>query len=136
MTYQLTQDAFIRPYDSKHLDPGLVVSLMSDSERPGEDGPTAETGGSIRAEFDWSVVPPSTAVVETVAIAADREPTALEPLYDTVDPDALDTLFSSMGTKTTDGDATVRFALDGYEVTVERHGTVVVRPDEARAESE
>lgn len=109
---------------------------MTKSRRPDDEGPPANTRGAIRAEFDWSVIPPSTAVVETVAIAADREPTVLEPLYETLDPDALDALMRSGGTDSTDGDATVTFALDGYQVTVERGGTVVVRPDEAREESE
>lgn len=109
---------------------------MRESKWPDDDGPTANTRGSIRAKFDWSEVSPSNAVVETVAIAADREPTVLEPLYETVDPDALDALIRSRGTNSTDGDATVTFALDGYRVTVQRNGTVVVRPDEARAESE
>lgn len=65
--------------------------------------------GSIRAEFDWSVVTPSMAVVETVAIALDMEPTGLEPLYETIDPDALDTFIHSMVTNSTDGDATNRW---------------------------
>ena len=109
---------------------------MHESKRPDDDGPTSDARESIRAEFDWSVVPPSTAVVETVAIAADREPTGLEPLYETIDPDALDTLIRSMGTNSTDGDATVTFTLDGYQVTVQRDGSVVIRPDKARTESE
>lgn len=110
---------------------------MTKSRRPDVDnGSTANAGGSIRAEFDWSEVPPSTAVVETVAIAADREPMALEPLYDVIDPDALDALMRSGGTNSTNGTVTVAFALEGYEVTVRRDGAVVVRPDGADAESE
>jgi hypothetical protein len=108
---------------------------MTKSRRGGDDGPAANSQGSIRAEFDWSEVSPSTAVIESVAIAADREPTAIEPLYETVDPDALDALIRSGDPNLTDGDASVTFALDGYQVTVQRGGTVAVRPDEARAES-
>lgn len=104
---------------------------MSDAKRPDDDGP-----GAIRAEFDWSTVPPSTAVVETVAIAADRDPVALEPLYDAIDPDALDALIHSRGARSTDGDATVTFGIDGYQVTIQRAGTVVVRPDAGRPEPE
>ena len=79
---------------------------------------------------------PSTAVVETVAIAANCEPTVLEPWYETIGPDALGTLIRSMGTRLTEGGATITFAFDGHEVTVQRAGSVVVRPDEARPESE
>ncbi|WP_313692337.1 HalOD1 output domain-containing protein [Halorarum halobium] len=109
---------------------------MTESEDSDGDVPASDSCGAIQAEFDWSVVTPSTAVVETVAIAAACEPTVLEPLYETVDPDALDTLIRSIGTDSKDGDATVTFALDGYQVTVERDGRVDVRPHEARAESE
>lgn len=109
---------------------------MTKSRRSDDGGASTNVRGSIRAEFDWSEVTPSTAVIESVAIAADREPTAIEPLYETVDPDALDALIRSGGSNSTDGDAaSVTFALDGFEVTVQRGGTVVVRPDEAHAES-
>ncbi|WP_368410903.1 HalOD1 output domain-containing protein [Halomarina pelagica] len=70
---------------------------MPESNRRGEDGPTSDTRGAIQAEFDWSEVTPSTAVVEMVAIAANREPTVLEPRSETIDPDALDMLIRSMG---------------------------------------
>lgn len=109
---------------------------MSESERPDDDEPTSDARESIQAEFDWSEVTPSTAVIETVAIAADCEPTGLEPLYDAIEPDALNTLIRSMETNLTDGDATVTFAFDGYQVTVQRDGSVIVRPYKARPESE
>lgn len=108
---------------------------MPESDGPDDDESPVDAGGPIRAEFDWSDVPPSTAVIRTVAIAADRVPTGLESLYGTIDPEALDTLVRSMGTNSTDGDATVRFVFDGYRVTVRRDGTVAVRPDTTRTES-
>lgn len=109
---------------------------MTEPARSDDDMPASRTRGTIQAEFDWSDVRPSTAVVEMVATAANREPTALEPLYETVDPDALDTLVRSMGANSIDGDATVTFPFEGYQVVVRRDGRVVVRPDEARGESE
>lgn len=64
---------------------------------------------------------PSTAVVEAVASAGGWEPTAVpEPLYDVVDPDALDAFVAS-----TD-DAEVSFTYMGYEVTVAGDGGVTV----------
>lgn len=109
---------------------------MTRSSRPGDDGPAGSRDEVIRATFDWSEVTPSTAVVETVAIAANRDPLELEPLFDSVDPDALDTLVRSTENDSPDGNATVRFVHDGYEVTVHRDGTVVVRPVEASADQE
>lgn len=109
---------------------------MSDSNRPDDERPGSDVDEAIRAEFDWSVTPPSRAVVETVAIAADREPTGIEPLYETIDPDALDTLIHPDGTSPVEGDTTVTFTLDCHQVLVQRDGTVVVQPAEASTESE
>lgn len=91
--------------------------------------------GTVRAEIDWAEVSPSTAVAETVVIASEREPTGLEPLYKSIDRDALDTLIRSMETVSTDGDATVTFALDGYNETVHPVGTVDVGPNSERTDS-
>ena len=109
---------------------------MPEPKQPDDDEPTPGARELIRAEFDWSDVPPSIAIIETVAIAANREPTGLEPLHETVDSDALDTLIRSVGTNSSDGDATVTFGFDGHEVTVQCGGSVVVRPDETRTKSE
>jgi len=77
---------------------------------------------------------PSEAVIAALRKASDRSPSLdadgpgddmLEPLYNTVDPDALDALFSSRnGTATRSG--TVTFTHAGYEVTVSAAGDVTV----------
>lgn len=79
-------------------------------------------------------MPPSTAVIEMVAIASDREPTSLEPLRETVDPDALDALLGSSEIHSTDGDTAVSFVFAGHDVIVENDGTVVVGPVEPRSD--
>ncbi|WP_458188208.1 HalOD1 output domain-containing protein [Haladaptatus sp. NG-WS-4] len=56
---------------------------------------------------------------------ADEDAGALEPLYDWINPDALDALFRTTG-KRTPGTGTVTFAYCGYEVTVEKTATVSV----------
>lgn len=75
---------------------------------------------------------PSEAVIRAVSTFAGRgllaspdgtEIEPLDPLYDTIDPDALDALFS---TAARDVAGTVEFAYCGYEVTVDRAGTVTV----------
>lgn len=101
---------------------------MTESARPDEAEADAATSDAIRAEFDWSAVAPSTAVIEAVAIATDREPMALEPLYDAIDPEALDAFVLSTKTRPTAATSTVAFGLDGHDVTVHCDGTVVVRP--------
>ena len=109
---------------------------MSESDRPDDDEPYPDDFRVIRAEFDWTAVTPSAAVIESLAIAIDREPTARKPLYETIDPDALDSLIRSGRTHSTDGTTTVTFALDGHGVTVRSDGTVVVRSLALRSESE
>ena len=74
---------------------------------------------------DGSETPPSIRVVETVADALDADPTELGPLYEAVDPDALDALFESPERFT---GGCVTFAFEGCTVTVDADGWVAVFP--------
>lgn len=67
----------------------------TDSSSPFESGETA-----------------SEAVLAAVADCADVDPTRLPPLYDTIDPDALDAIFRG------GRPGRVTFEYAGYEVTV------------------
>lgn len=82
---------------------------------------------TVQADFNWEVVTPSTAVIETISIASNTDPSKIEPLYDSIDSDALDNLISSNGTRPTNGTTTVSFPVSGYGVSVHSDGTVVVR---------
>ncbi|WP_255196534.1 HalOD1 output domain-containing protein [Halorarius litoreus] len=109
---------------------------MTTSNREDEYDRCADADGVIQAEFDWSSLAPSIAVIEAVAIAADREPTALDPLHEAVDTDALNALLTPREKHPTDGITTVSFEFAGRTVTVQSNGEVVVRPGESRHESE
>lgn len=93
------------------------------------DNPAAEPGrpstvvGSYRDDFDWTDTQPSTAVVDVVTTAADCGPTETEPLYDVIDPDALDTIVTGSSSP-----VTVDFTFDSIDVTVSSDGWVSVRP--------
>lgn len=100
---------------------------MTKSRRPGDAGPPESPDAEIRAEYDWSDVPPSTAVIETLAIALNREPTMIDPLYDSVDPDALGRLVRPEGQGPPDGGLSVSFTYEGHDVTADSAGMVVVR---------
>jgi len=66
---------------------------------------------------------PSEAVVEALADAKGVDPLELEPLYEVIDPDALDALFDPRG----DGDrraGRVEFRTSGYRVEVTSTGRV------------
>lgn len=95
-----------------------------------DDDPVAssrEDPETIRARYDWSSTSPSVAVVDTIAIAANREPESLTPLYEVIDPDALNAVIAppSGGVAS---DLSLTFRFEGYDVTVRRDGTVVARP--------
>lgn len=47
---------------------------------------------------------------------------ALDPLYSSIDPDALDAVFRS----TADGDSCIVFPYSGYEITVHSYGLIKV----------
>ena len=72
------------------------------------------------------------AVVETVAVARGLETTALEPLYESADPDALDALLEARDSSATPGELTVTFTAADRQVTVRGSGEVVVHADSPR----
>ena len=74
---------------------------------------------------DSSIATPSLRVVEAVARSEGIDPMALEPpLYDTIDPEALDRLFTT--TADDSSRARVSFRYRGHDVTVRSDGTVQV----------
>jgi hypothetical protein len=70
---------------------------------------------------------PSAAVIEAVATAEDADPSALPPLYDSVDPDALNRLFDGPSEKRP---GRLVFGYAGWDVFVGDDGVVAVcEPD-------
>ncbi|WP_436926938.1 HalOD1 output domain-containing protein [Halosimplex amylolyticum] len=71
--------------------------------------------------------PISQVVVETVATVEGVEPTELSTqLYDSVDPEALDTLYDTANDR--DESLRVSFAFHGYEVSIVDGERITVRP--------
>lgn len=66
---------------------------------------------------------PSHAIITTVAALADVPADELPPLYDSIDPDALDALFDSSGDRS---DLQLSFSYFEYDVTVHQEGEIVV----------
>lgn len=106
------------------------------SERPGDCGGTrpVDTGlvteEEVRGQYDWSTTPPAMAVIETVAVAVDRSPADLNPLYDSVDPEALNALVRS---SSTGEGVVVSLSFAGQTVIVDSRGEVIVRDGEPSA---
>ncbi|PGF16394.1 hypothetical protein CP556_09885 [Natrinema sp. CBA1119] len=71
-------------------------------------------------------------MIETVATAIGSDPLHLQPLYDSIDPEALDGLLEpKVGQSRTDVRITFRF--EGCDVTVSANGeTIVSPPDHVR----
>lgn len=99
------------------------------------DLPDAEEGvcyssetETYRATFDSRTTEPSVAVVNILANVYDAEPTELDPLYEVVDPSALDKLVSNPRNGPSDGDVTVEFTYLDHRVCIKSYGIVSVRP--------
>lgn len=67
-------------------------------------------------------------VVEELAAQEGVDPLDLDvPLYDAIDPDALNALFSPTNDGTERAGGRIVFTIDGYEVTVDGDGQVDAR---------
>ena len=94
------------------------------AERVTDDGPTYDPKtdtyvGRFEAE------PASLAVTEALATVRHCEPTELEPLYSSVDPDALDRLVASGSEK-----LRIRVHIDGFDVVVTGSRRIEITPPE------
>lgn len=96
-------------------------------KRHGEDrtGPEVAMSDRYQTHHDWEgdgTV--ALSVIEAVAAVSGTEPTEFEPLYNAVDPDALNKLFASFQTRS---EGLVSFTLDGYDVTVASSGEIEIQ---------
>lgn len=97
-----------------------------DSEELGYDPHT----GAYRSIHDWdSDEPLSSTVMEAILALTGDEPASGPPLWETLDPDALDSLFSPDG-REEQSSACLTFYHQRYRVTVQRDGHVLVYPPE------
>lgn len=70
----------------------------------------------------------STTVVHALADAKEVDPLELDPLYETLDPDALDALFAPVEGSESGRHGKVSFTTNGYEVEVTSTGRVHLTP--------
>ena len=82
-----------------------------------------------RAEYDPAETAPSVAVVDLVERVRGGESTRdLPPLYEIVDPDALDSLLESRANRSGRSRRSVSFRYGDAKVTVTSDGRIAVRP--------
>lgn len=87
-----------------------------------------DDGGKYTFETEYAGRPPSIAIVEAIAAIEGVPSNDVEfTLYESVDPEALDTLFEE-GTDTTtrDTDVVAEFQINDYTVDVTSDGTLTV----------
>jgi hypothetical protein len=91
------------------------------------DGGSSVDGESGRVRVSWDGDRPGRlclTVVEAVAAATGREPSALPPMYPTLDVEALETLLGASSGSV----VSVRFEYAGCTVVAEGDGELVVEP--------
>lgn len=116
-------DAIGRLTDGRNGDGGEI----DDGAASGRRIHTASFSGGRDSRPSWSVV-------EAVAEATGRDATALRPLYDVVDADALDALLDPASYRSSDLRwGRVSFRYEGCDVAVHADGRVVVLPPETDA---
>lgn len=94
-----------------------------------EPSPPANDDPSAIVEFDDGLA--SDAVVTAVASEADVDPLQMTPLYQVVEPDALDALVAHAQTAEAaeESDQWLSFYYEGYEVSVCGDGRVFLEAD-------
>lgn len=87
------------------------------------------TTNTYQLHPDWRADEPVTAaVVRGVATVMNTPPTELQPIYETVDPDALDLVFDSTPGNPESRDISVTFRFNECEVRVHATGTIEITP--------
>ncbi|WP_226041435.1 HalOD1 output domain-containing protein [Natrinema sp. DC36] len=86
--------------------------------------------GVYRAIYRFNDASPSIAVVNAVAAVSNMDPLNMEPLYSTVDPDALDSVTTP--SETTGDDFRVVFEFHDCEVAVSSTGSLKVQIPESK----
>ena len=85
---------------------------------------------TARTQFDQEKTPPSMAVIGTLADVMGVDPVELDPLYSTIDPDALDKLVHVHNR--TSGDTHVTFTHEDHSITVHSYGLVTITSEGSR----
>lgn len=79
--------------------------------------------GDPLVSFEWkNFDSASIAVVTTVAKVSGQDPSTCTPLYDVIDPEALEKVFTRTANTEADIHGCVRFEYEGYRVVVKANG--------------
>lgn len=107
---------------------------MSDTPTETDDDRVHRSDDIYRVEFSGGTDEPSTTVVEAVAAITGRKQDELDPLYDAVETDALDSIFGS-GIRSDEGDVVITFTYEGVDVVVRNSGVVEIERTDSETSS-
>lgn len=96
-----------------------------------DDGTTSSHDWDVIHSYDRSTERPSRVVVRAVAGTTNRPVCSMDPLYDAIDPDALDDFIDS-GTST--GDARLSFGYEDCRVQIDEGSVSVSQMGEVVSE--
>ncbi|WP_336337489.1 HalOD1 output domain-containing protein [Haloarcula brevis] len=102
---------------------------MSKSNRRSGDSDPSQPTTVTRKQFDWTETRPSAAVTEYISAMTGREQTDFPPLYETVDPEAVDSLVAPSDRASP---VSISFEYAGHAVTVRSDGELVVEAPSAK----
>lgn len=88
-------------------------------------------GGYI-AKFDNSAVSPSTAVVSVVSEITENSATDIPPLYDVIEPDALDQIVSEQPSGRYCSEISVEFVYLAHTIHVTSSGVIKANPPDTQ----
>ena len=88
-----------------------------------------------RCRLDMGESPPSIAVIRKVATLEGVDPTELPPLYDSIDPEALDSLLEKRADHSTDEAVSIEFTYGEYSIVVDSTGAIDVTGTNAEIDS-
>lgn len=103
---------------------------MSSEQSDEFPGRTATDDGTI-VEFDPATRSATEAIVSTVSDRTETGVAGLAPMYDVIDPDALDRLVRSVATRSGTSSAEVTMEYFDHTVTVHGHGMIEITPRDA-----
>lgn len=102
--------------------------MVDDTTEPRQHMDIEAESDTYRTEYQDYAEPPSEAVVRAVAAISGDEPFELTPLYEVVDPDALDALFLPTHDGPTEREGEVAFNYCGYRVEIRSYGVIEIHP--------
>lgn len=102
----------------------------SPQEDKGDNDPPAEQSGEVFHTEYGSNESPSGAIVMAVSAVEGVEPAEVEPLYESINPTALDTLMDGPVVIGDGGTIVVEFQYSGHRVSVRNNRSITILEDE------